>query len=258
MRRGAKASGTLRCEEMGALSRAVRVIGVGVGLVLAAACASPSSEAPAPPPSEGGAPTADAGLDARGDAPGPVLDAEPDAPSEPPPSAECVSYCDLMDRACTGDARAFPSRGACLRACALYPVGNPGEVTGNSRTCRIAHAEAAESTPEHARGHCLHAGLFGYSGCGEPCEALCTVGRSWCGGAGLALFASEQSCLTACAAFQPALPELGPGIPQYGVAGPTTGDTIDCREHHLVQALESLAARDQRCPNLAEASPACR
>lgn len=215
-------------------------------------------------PSEPSSPSA---LDASSDAPaidGAIAsDAGSDAPAdtttsdaEPPltPSADCLKYCDDLMTHCTGVNQQFSTKKQCLRACTFYPLGNPGDATGNSLTCRIRHTIAAESD----QAHCHHAGPFGYSGCGEPCDILCTIAMGWCGTRpGGAPYASQSACLAECAAF---VNEPGPtamGV-AYNASGPATGDSIDCREYHLVRALESAADRDASCPKAATNSPACR
>jgi hypothetical protein len=173
-------------------------------------------------------------------------------------TAECFIYCERLERLCVGDMRQFSSLNTCLRACNLYPEGQPDDATGNSRYCRALHARAAESYVDQRRGHCLHAGPYGYGGCGEPCESLCVLSVAWCGTGVGAPYASEAECLAACNTFQPAYPEPIPGIPQYNAAGPLTGDSVDCRQVHMMLALESPTARDQRCPAVAVASTACK
>jgi hypothetical protein len=197
---------------------------------------------------------ADAG-DARADDAGPI-DEEREAGDDEvlTPTAACVTYCDTLMGACAGDFLQFPTKTACLRACAYYPPGMPGDATGNSLTCRQQHADSAVGHPEH----CHHAGPYGFDGCGSSCEGLCQLAMGWCAGsAGGPPFASTAECATACASFQPA-PPLAGGVTPYSANGPTSGDTLECREYELAAALSSIADRDVHCPRAGASSSTCR
>ncbi|MCA9589878.1 MAG: hypothetical protein KC657_31455 [Myxococcales bacterium] len=211
--------------------------------------ASADGLAPPAPSDATAAPSADAGDVDAGDAGDEAVTS----------TAQCFIYCDRVERSCTGEMKQFVSRNACLRACNLYPEGQPSDSSGNTRYCRALHSVAAEDYVDQRRGHCLHAGAYGYGGCGEPCEAFCVFALRWCTtSAAPPPYATEAECLTACNAFEAALPAPSPGIPQYNAAGPLTGDSVDCRQVHMMLALESTSARDLHCPAVAVASTACK
>ncbi len=157
-----------------------------------------------------------------------------------------------MLRACVPDYVQFGSQTECLQACAYYPPGSSGDITGNSRECRTAHATSAVGGEPL---HCLHAGPFGYGGCGEMCEAFCQIVMPWCGP--LAPFASNDACMSECLVWKWA-PSMSDGTAAYRASGPTSGNTLDCREVMLVKSLDGPAAREQYCPLTGTNSTLCR
>jgi hypothetical protein len=201
----------------------------------------------APPPgSPPGAPDADAGGDAAS------TDAGDDANAPRNDSPGCVSYCDTVLSACTPNYVQFPSKIACLNACQYYPPGTPPDYGQNSLACRDLMAiNAAGGDPE---AHCLHAGPYGYGGCGDMCEAFCQIVMPWCGS--LSPFASHVACTTECNlwAWAPSLPDGGAA---YRASGPLSGDTLDCREVMLVLSLQGPAERAMYCPLTATNSATC-
>lgn len=198
-----------------------------------------ASPAPAPPPT---APGADASSSDSGDAADPPRN---DSPG-------CISYCDTIVSACAPDYAQYGSKTACLNACVYFPPGSPGDINGNSLECRNMMAMNTVGAPQV---HCLHGGPYGYGGCGSMCEGFCEIVMPWCGSK--APFASHDACMNECVlwAWAPSLPDGGAA---YRASGPTSGDTLDCREVMLVKALESPAARDTYCPLTATNSATCR
>ncbi len=178
--------------------------------------------------------------------------------SEAPVTPACTQYCTQLMDTCKGRNLQFQTIGACFRSCQYYPPGDLGDATGDSLICRAYHARTATAGPAEEDGHCLHAGPYGYSGCGEPCEALCEIAMGWCAGSsGGAPFASNAACQAECALFLNA-PGPGPVGVAYSANGPATGNSIDCREYHLTKSLESFADRDVECPLVKTASAACK
>jgi hypothetical protein len=57
----------------------------------------------------------------------------------------CTTYCQGLARFCTGANAQFASPQACDSACNAesLPCGNPGDTTGNSLLCRLAHLALA-------------------------------------------------------------------------------------------------------------------
>lgn len=181
-----------------------------------------------------------------------------DASQEVVAPAKCFAYCDKLAVICTGDLIQFSTMNACLRACSFYEPGMVGDATGSSFICRMFHLNAGESTPEDKPGHCFHAGLFGYAGCGEPCDTFCPFAMSWCAGSPSgAPYPSLAACMTTCSAY-PSAPASTPGGQPYNALLPASGDSIECRQFHLVRSLESIAARDAHCANVGAVSPACK
>lgn len=231
--------------------------------VLAAACSSRES---AEDPAEAGSTTAPTSTTPIADAATPPADGNTSegasADSALPPDPVCASYCQLVMSSCHAQAAQFATFTACLNGCALYPVGEEGN-SYPTRTCHHRHAVAAsvtDDTIDHQQtGHCQHAGLFGYGGCGDPCDGICYVAMDWCSkSAGGAVFASTAECKATCLDYQSELPAVIPGIGNYSATGPTSGDTLDCRNYYALTALKSAQDRDMACPQLVKNSPKCK
>jgi hypothetical protein len=115
--------------------------------------------------------------------------------------------------------------------------------------CRTTHAGYAVATPFP---HCWHAGPYGYDVCGDQCEAFCILADTVCAGTYL-------DCKTRCATFKkvaaPATERAAVGA--YTASGPTTGNTLDCREYYLGLALEGTDKK-AACANAGDLSAACK
>jgi hypothetical protein len=149
----------------------------------------------------------------------------------------------------------------CMNACALMATTGSA---GNTLGCRYVHAGYAGTMG--VVPHCWHAGPYGYGGCGSECEGFCSLATGWCspdGGfdSGAPPYASQSACTTACAGFAKIDNADGGGNFDGGfnAAGPTGGNTLDCREYHLGASLHSHGAMDQQfhCPHVAAASATC-
>lgn len=238
----------------------VMLLAVG-GISLSMGCTSGDAASPTPSaPTDGSVPDGTTVGDEAGHDGG-VHDAaraETSDDEDGPVSGACTSYCVQMMDVCTGSNVQFPTIGTCFNACRYYPPGDPSDTIENSLTCRAFHLVAGSTSAEDADGHCLHSGIYGYGGCGNPCDPFCTIAMDWCGkSASGALFASMTACQTECATW---LDEPGPSLAgvAYNADGPTTGNTRDCRQYHLTTSLRSKADRDTHCPLAGANSTACR
>jgi hypothetical protein len=179
----------------------------------------------------------------------------------------CAAYCSAIAAACTGNNAQYLNNDECMTACALLPLGTAGATTGNSVACRITHAGYAAMGTTNP--HCWHAGPFGYGGCGDECDDFCLLATSFCsvsGGfdAGAPPYASTSACTTACAGFTK-VDDVGGGGTfaidgGYNAAGPTGGNTLDCREWHLDNALAgpgSSTGQELHCNHVGATSPTC-
>jgi hypothetical protein len=179
----------------------------------------------------------------------------------------CSAYCTAVMTTCTGSNKQYLDMGECMTACALLPLGTAGATGGNSVACRATHAALAASAG--VVPHCWHAGPFGYGMCGTECESFCLLATSFCsadGGfdAGAPPYASLGDCTTACAGF-PRIDDADGGAlgvdGGYSAAGPTSGNTLDCREWHLDNALEgpgSASGQELHCKHVGATSPLCQ
>jgi hypothetical protein len=142
--------------------------------------------------------------------------------SGPPPSDECVEYCDTVMTNCSGDFVVYKSRDVCLDVCAALDPGDPLEPAGNTVACRMFEAKEAA---READAHCASAGPGGGDTCGSDCEA-------WCG-------LLEQACPTDYAVLDDC-EALCAGLPDNDTFDANTyyeADTIECRLIHVGAAL---------------------
>ncbi|MBW2464397.1 MAG: DUF4331 family protein [Deltaproteobacteria bacterium] len=90
-------------------------------------------------------------------------DAATDAPPTP---TDCTRYCDALEVNCSANSP-YNDRAECESYCAGadWPVGTPGDMSGNTIECRIYHSgDPASMDPTT---HCEHAGPSGASVCGS-------------------------------------------------------------------------------------------
>jgi len=257
----------------------VHRIGLGTVFALASAsvwlgCGSDDTNSAPSPGMDGGAtdvtaPTPDTGTEGDSGTVGPKdSGAMADTGGGDAATVSCSAYCAAVMGTCTGNDKQYLDMGECMTACALLPSGTPGAASGNSVACRTTHAALAASGG--VVPHCWHAGPFGYGACGTECESFCLLATSYCsadGGfdAGPPAYASLTDCTTACAKF-PRIDDVDGGgnvgvDGGYNASGPTGGNTLDCREWHLDNALDgpgSASGQEFHCMHVGATSPVCQ
>ncbi len=154
----------------------------------------------------------------------------------------CEQYCDAVMDACVTneDERhaVYDSKYSCLKHCAQFPPGEPGDLSGNSLACRHAHALVALSFPGERQFECPAAGPGGDGVCGTNCEGYCSLMDGLC----------PETFDGDCAAVCSAVPDLG----GYDVSQ-IEGNSLQCRFYHLGAATVSPqfhcahAAGEQPC-----------
>jgi hypothetical protein len=188
----------------------------------------------------------------------------------------CSMYCAAVMAACGGGNAQYKDSASCMTACQYFPLGTPGQSSGDTLACRITHAGYAMTAPNP---HCWHAGPLGYGGCGALYEGFCDIAAghvdmqmpsgycSFSGGfdAGAAAYTSNSDCWLHAAGFPKINMPTGGQPPGYvgldggfSASGPTAGDTLDCRAYHLVLALQGGSMQQTECPNVGWTSSACR
>ncbi len=177
-----------------------------------------------------------------------------------------------MQTACTGPNQQYATNAECMTACKYFPVVDAG--TGNTLLCHYDHVLNALPVDAGGNGlganpHCWHAGPYGWGVCGKQCADFCALATSYCtadgGFTGTPPYASTADCMTSCATFTMAAGSetaivIGDGGAingSYSAAGPTAGNTLDCREYHLGAALQSTALQLVHCPHPAADSGTC-
>lgn len=136
-----------------------------------------------------------------------------------PPSALCVSYCDLVMEACAAPT-VYPSKETCLGICALLDPGVKPE--GNTVLCRMKQAQDAKSGGE-GDANCPAAGPGGAEVCGDDCESYCALFGKLCPED------VTDDCVDKCHAV---LPDDG----TFDAALNGTGNTLQCRLVHTSNA----------------------
>ncbi len=197
----------------------------------------------------------DAGSNLRRES-GPVDPVEAGAPLDSglPPPASCAKYCDLVTENCSGDNAQYGSRDECLAVCGHLPleqpVREPEAKTAASVACRQYWADNPSRTSPQA--YCLAAGPFGGNACGDRCTAFCAIVLDACSpDGGSAPYASQPQCASACAEFS--YRDAGTDGGGEGPSGPTTGNSLNCRLHHLRAAVFDQA----RCGDIGAESSVC-
>lgn len=136
---------------------------------------------------------------------------------------DCASYCGALRTQCTGGAAQYQSEVACLELCdgnqLSWATGTLADQSGNTLGCRQSHAQAARNDD-----HCRHAGPTGGGVCGGLCEVYCDAAMANCTGAAV-IYGDRDACLDACAT-----------LPEDGIVNEPTGDSVQCRLHHLAAA----------------------
>jgi hypothetical protein len=198
---------------------------------------------------------------------------------EAAPPATCASYCALIETTCTGANAQYAAADAggtteCMNACQYWDQGD-ADNGQNSLQCRYHHTLNALAVDAGGLGlganpHCWHAGPYGWGVCGTQCADFCQLAVDYCSpaagfDAAAPPYAALADCLGACPNFAPALdagnaivaPDGSAGSGSYTGAGPTSGNTRDCREYHLGAALQSSALQQIHCQHPGDASPTC-
>jgi len=163
-------------------------------------------------------------------------------------AADCVKYCTDIEGACgqTGD-RQYASSAECLAACSILSASNMA--TGmNTIACRTTRAASAVTKPYP---NCWSAGPYGYEVCGAECEAFCILADSVCPGT---YTGCKGKCPMLTKVAAPDTAAAATGV--YTSSGPTTGNTLDCREYYLGQALQGIE-KAVSCANAGDKSPKC-
>jgi hypothetical protein len=168
----------------------------------------------------------------------------------------CTAYCAAIQTTCTGNDQQYLTTLECMNACAFFPPGSASDTTGDTLGCRIYHTGlAAMGTPNP---HCWHAGPYGAGVCGSNCENFCALAVDWCspdaGFTGTPPYDNNADCMTACNGFTSA--DGGADPEAFSANGPPSGNTLDCREYHLGNALNSApgaGTQGTHCPHAAAA-----
>jgi hypothetical protein len=172
----------------------------------------------------------------------------------------CDFYCDTVMANCSGNTPEYVNRDICLAMCQKFDPGLAGAQVGDSRACRIAHAQAAASTPE---SECRSAGPVGFPHCAlDPCRPFCSLVEALCatvpppppppyGG-------NEGDCVAACMSGRDAgfRYDFGPGASDIPVQG---SNTLNCRIYHIESAYDpnTPGAAQTHCQHTEVISATC-
>jgi hypothetical protein len=141
--------------------------------------------------------------------------------------------------------------------------------------CHYHHAQNAAITDAAGLGpnpHCWHAGPYGWGVCGSQCEDFCAIATNYCTpdagfspDSGAPPYANLTACNTACPGFA-GIADANTAVvlvdasnmSSYSSAGPTAGNTRDCREYHLGAALQSTSNQQLHCNHPGVVSGPCQ
>jgi hypothetical protein len=187
-------------------------------------------------------------------------------------AVSCATYCATIQSACTGANQQYASDSdggstACMNACKYFDMT---DASNNTLACHNEHANNAIMAPVP---HCWHAGPYGWGVCGDQCGDFCNLAVQYCspaGGfsadAGQPPYPSLASCQMACGMFTMNGDDSGAAMimdagdaagNSFNANGPTSGNTLDCREYHLSAALVSPANQQVHCLHPGVNSPTC-
>lgn len=131
----------------------------------------------------------------------------------------------------------YKDEGACLEACAAFPVGKIEDATGNTLGCRLSHAHAALAMPA---GECTAAGPGGDGVCGTNCDGFCEIALKFCP----AVWPDGKACHADCDTFSADV---------WYSANVISGDSFACRMFYATMAAEDTLF----CDDIKKASASC-
>jgi hypothetical protein len=174
------------------------------------------------------------------------------------PAATCDAYCTEIMANCTAANQQYADAAQCKAACASFPQGKPGDMSGHSLECRAYHATAAKAG---AATHCHHAGISGgdqnpkdttAGACGDGCDAFCDLVFVTCTGLNdTHMWAGDKNkCITDCRTF-PATADMANTFD----VGDTFEESFNCHLYHL---LATIADPDMHCSHAIEPGLFCK
>jgi hypothetical protein len=175
------------------------------------------------------------------------------------PPVTCQKYCDSVTQNCTGVNKQYDNEADCLAFCSHMPLeetnrGGVDDKASPSIACRQYWADSPAKTSPN--DYCLAAGPFGGGTCGDRCTAFCDLVLSVCApdaGPNAAPYADQPSCASACAGFSYRDAGTDGGGEGPEDAGPSKGDSLNCRLH----ALRAAIADPKNCAELKPDSQTC-
>ena len=152
-----------------------------------------------------------------------------------PPSEACIQYCDAVQANCTGNFQVYLNTSDCLKICAALPSGEDllDPMGTNTVACRLS---SARSATREKNTYCSAASAEGGDICGSSCQAYCSLRMSIC--PGVNVDDDVAACETKCAIL------LEEDFRPNPLA---TGDTLQCRINHLINASQSSADAEAHC-----------
>ena len=166
---------------------------------------------------------------------------------------------------CKDQYQQYATNAECMTACQYF--GTADADTGNTLLCHAEHTVNVTKlmAPDP---HCWHAGPYGWGVCGAQCDDFCNIVTNYCtadaGFDGSPPYNSLGECTAKCAMFAEvgdsgsAIVLSDSGTGSYNSTGPGSGNTLDCREWHLGNALQSPTLQAVHCPHPAAMSAVCQ
>ncbi|MGC4087113.1 MAG: hypothetical protein QM756_04255 [Polyangiaceae bacterium] len=132
-----------------------------------------------------------------------------EALKEPHP-LNCDDYCKLVDAICSGNAAVYEDVDQCKAVCKYFAIGEVGDQTEDTLTCRKYHTQNAIALPAT---HCAHAGPGGDGHCGDTmtgnCDSYCSLLNNVCPAELAGAFTDIDGCLADCADLPDSASNMG-------------------------------------------------
>jgi hypothetical protein len=125
-----------------------------------------------------------------GDSDSKTVDAAPPIDTAAPVPPDCTTYCNAIQKNCTGPNAQYPDMQHCIGSCATFVVGTSttADTTGDTLGCRVYHSGAPAVMDPVL--HCPHAGPGGeklnvsppgYCSGADLCANFCALQIKTCG-----------------------------------------------------------------------------
>ena len=169
-----------------------------------------------------------------------------------PEVTDCASYCEVINRNCSGEFLQYTGDDVCMGVCDAFPLGDfdDEDPIGNTIACRGVNASQAAAEQLGPTTECHGAGPSSDGQCSTHCQSYCILLESLCTESGIfqMVYQNQTNCLNDCMNNVPVLDEF------FSSSIHTAGDHIQCRTYHVTQAVLDDTTH---CPHAAGLAQPC-